>query len=57
MKYGISLGSALAVALLCSGAAVAEDLKSGPQAGQSIPGAFSPLHCNGKDTGKKVCLV
>jgi hypothetical protein len=49
-------GASLAAVLLIGSVTADEGLKSGPQVGQS-PGAFNPLHCNGKDTGKKVCLV
>jgi hypothetical protein len=51
------MGASLAIALLaCSAFAEDKPLKSGLQVGQS-PGAFNPLHCNGKLTGKKNCLV
>ena len=36
--------------------AFAADLKSGPQAGDKIPGPFHPLNVNGEDAGKKACL-
>jgi hypothetical protein len=49
-------GSSLAMMLLLGSAMAADDLKSGPQVGES-PKAFNPLHCNGPDNGKKVCLV
>ena len=57
MKLSLTVGSFLAVALLGCSASAAEELKSGPQAGKKIPGAFNPLHANGPDEGKKVCLV
>jgi len=56
MKYSLLTGSMLAATLLV-GSALAAELQSGPQPGKNIPGAFNPLHCNGPDTGKKVCLV
>jgi hypothetical protein len=37
--------------------ALADDLKSGPAVGKTLPGAFSPLHCNGPSEGDNVCLV
>lgn len=40
-----------------SGLAVAAELKSGPQAGDKLPGAFHPLNCNGDSAGEKACLV
>lgn len=49
---------AVAVAgLVVSGIAVAADLKSGPQAGEKIPGPFHPLNVTGESAGKKACLV
>jgi hypothetical protein len=48
--------TAVAGALLASGAFGAE-LKSGPQAGDSIPGVFHPLNVTGDAAGKKQCLV
>jgi hypothetical protein len=47
---------ALAVSLTLLGAAFAEPPKSGPQAGQKVPGPFRPLHATGPDVGEKVCL-
>jgi hypothetical protein len=35
---------------------MAGDLKSGPQAGEKVPGPFAPLNINGEDAGKKQCL-
>lgn len=56
MKAHMVVGASLVVML--AGSVYADDaLKSGPQAGQNIPGAFNPLHANGPDAGKKVCLV
>jgi len=50
-----NLMAALVVAAL-GGAVVAADLKSGPQMGDKVPGAFHPLNINGPDAGKKYCL-
>jgi hypothetical protein len=47
---------ASAVVLTLGGVALAADLKSGPQAGEKIPGPFHPLNVNGEDAGKKACL-
>ncbi|MCS7017296.1 MAG: hypothetical protein NZM42_14415 [Gemmatales bacterium] len=48
-------------ALLVSGLAVAQSLKSGPQVGQSRPGAFHPLNVlnvdNPSRNGQKNCFV
>lgn len=56
MKYSM-LGASLAVALLASSPAVAEDLKSGPQKASIKVRAFNPLHCSGPNEGEKKCLV
>jgi hypothetical protein len=47
---------AAAVVAVLGGAVVAADIKSGPQAGQTVPGPFHPLNINGEDAGKKACL-
>jgi hypothetical protein len=47
---------AVAVVAVLGGVALAADLKSGPQAGETIPGPFHPLNVNGEDAGKKACL-
>ncbi len=56
MKVSLTLGSFLAAALLVGSVSAAEEVKSGPQPGKNL-GAFNPLHANGPDQGKKVCLV
>jgi hypothetical protein len=52
---GKSIPSIL-VAVMMVGAAAAEPITSGPQAGQKVPGPFKPLHVNGPDAGKRECL-
>lgn len=47
---------AAAVVAVLGGAVVAADLKSGPQAGEKVPGPFHPLNINGESAGKKNCL-
>lgn len=47
---------AVAVAVVLGGVVGAADLKSGPQAGDKVPGPFHPLNINGEDAGKKACL-
>ncbi len=37
--------------------AISADLKSGPQVGEKLPGAFHPLNLTGPEAGKKNCLV
>lgn len=50
------LTAAAVVALTVAGAAPAQSVASGPQAGQKVPGPFAPLHVTGPDAGNKVCL-
>ena len=52
----VRLTATVAAALLLSGAALAAELKSGPQKGQPV-GAFNPLHATGPNAGNKRCLV
>jgi hypothetical protein len=47
---------AAAVVVALGGFVVAAEIKSGPQAGQTLPGPFHPLNINGEDAGKKACL-
>jgi hypothetical protein len=46
----------LGLALLTGTAWAAENVKSGPQAGQAVPGPFHPLNINGDNAGEKYCL-
>jgi hypothetical protein len=57
MRYRIAVGASLAVMLLASGIMAEGTLKSGPQVGDKVFTPFNPLHCNGPDKDKKVCLV
>ena len=62
MKHRIAIGAFLAVALLVGGAIAADKLKSGPQVGEKIPGAFnvrvSKVEAYGENlAGKTLCLV
>ena len=41
---------------IVGGLAAADAVKSGPQAGETLPGPFSPLNINGKSAGEKNCL-
>ena len=51
-------GGAFALtAMAMSMAFAGEALKSGPQAGKNIPGAFHPTNLTGAQAGKKHCLV
>ncbi|MBP3959364.1 hypothetical protein J8F10_29310 [Gemmata sp. G18] len=47
---------AAAVVAVLGGAVVAADLKSGPQVGAKVPGAFAPYNVTGEDAGKTACL-
>jgi hypothetical protein len=55
MKRPAAFGAAVA-GLLCLGTALAADLKSGLQPGQS-PAPFNPLNVTGRFAGKSQCLV
>jgi hypothetical protein len=58
MTRRIVAGASMAAALLVGAVLAAEGLESGPQVGQNgRPMPFNPLHTNGPDAGKKVCLV
>ena len=46
----------VAVAGLVAGVALGADLKSGPQAGDSVS-PFNPLNVTGRQAGKKACQV
>lgn len=46
----------VAAVALTAGLAVAADIKSGPQAGESVPGPFTPLNVTGSAAGEKYCL-
>lgn len=47
---------AVAVVAAFGTLAVAAEIKSGPQAGEAVPGPFHPLNVNGDTPGKKTCL-
>lgn len=47
----------LTVCLFAQGAASAENLVSGPQAGEKIPGRFTAVALNGENAGKTICPV
>lgn len=54
MKCRLFVAAAAAAALTLP--AFAEGLKSGPQAGEKVPGPFHPINCNGEHKGEKFCL-
>lgn len=45
-----------AVVVALGSVVFAADFKSGPQAGEKVPGPFHPLNINGDSAGKKACL-
>src|SRR4051812_740177 len=47
---------AAAVVAVLGGAVLAADLKSGPEVGAKVPGAFHPYNVNGEEAGKPACL-
>lgn len=55
------VGGSLAALMVCGTVVLASDLKSGPQAGKSLPGAFHPYNVFNADrpamNGKENCLV
>jgi hypothetical protein len=58
MKLSNLVALGLAVALF-AGVTLAEEktsLRSGPQVGEELPGAFHPLNINGAKAGDKFCL-
>jgi hypothetical protein len=59
VKQRIAIIALLGLAVLVAQAMAEEkdSLKSGPQVGESIPGPFHPLNCNGAKAGEKHCLV
>jgi hypothetical protein len=57
MNVRYALGASLMMALLAGGVVAAERLKSGPQAGSPVPGAFHPLNVTGSAAGQKACQI
>jgi hypothetical protein len=57
MKRVLVVGATLALVVAGYHAWAADDLKSGPQVGQSIGGPFNPLNVTGSAAGEKVCQV
>lgn len=57
MKHRIAAGAFVVAALAVTGVLADDALKSGPQPGKNIPGAFHPTNVTGAKAGKKHCLV
>jgi hypothetical protein len=56
----IAIGAFLALGLLTVLAGrwmFADTFQSGPQVGEKLFMAFLPLHANGPNVGKRVCLI
>jgi hypothetical protein len=47
---------AVLVAVLLAGPVAADELRSGPQVGDEVPGSFRPLNVNGPAAGERSCL-
>jgi hypothetical protein len=47
---------AAALVVVAGGLVAAAELKSGPQPGAKVPGAFHPYNVTGEDAGKTACL-
>ncbi len=56
-KLGFAVIAMAVVGAGVASFAMAAELKSGPQAGDKIPGPFHPLNVTGASAGKKNCLV
>jgi len=57
MYKRVTVGAFALAAVAMSVAFADEALKSGPQTGENIPGAFHPTNVTGAQAGKKHCLV
>lgn len=57
MKVRFAVGAFAVAALAFSAVLADEALKSGPEVGKPIPGAFHPLNVTGPKAGEKNCLV
>jgi hypothetical protein len=55
-RLAIAMGSLACLALALSAVQAAEQLKSGPQVNQEVPGPFHPLNVTGPNAGEKFCL-
>ena len=56
MKLSRIAGGLLACGLVVGTALAAGSIKSGPQAGEQVPGPFHPLNINGETPNEKQCL-
>ena len=56
MSHRLFAGAAAAVVLLAGSVLAENNLKSGPQVAETVPGPFYPLNINGPTAGQKACL-
>jgi hypothetical protein len=54
-KFVCLSASAFALFVLTGTLVAADQVKSGPQTGEKVPGPFEPLNINGANAGKKFC--
>lgn len=52
----IAVALLLGLALVFGGVQAADQVKSGPQVGEELPGPFHPLNVTGEKAGEKFCL-
>jgi hypothetical protein len=58
MTHRLTARAAVLLLALTAGSTWADEpLRSGPKAGDEIPGSFNPLNVTGPDAGQKRCLV
>jgi len=57
MSYRYAIGAFAVAMLAVTGMGAGGGLKSGPQVGEEVPGAFFPLNITGKQAGQEYCLV
>ena len=57
MSYRYAFAAFAMAVLAVTGCIAGDGLKSGPQVGDMIPGAFDPMNVTGKWAGEKYCLI
>jgi hypothetical protein len=57
MRHRLATGAAVAIVLALGSTMAADGVKSGPQVGDSVPGAFNVLNVTGPQAGKSNCQV
>ena len=55
-KFHFAAGSIVGLALVVGLALAGENVKSGPQVGEKVPGPFHPMNVTGESAGEKACL-